>query len=87
MPLKKEAEGVVAIAYAKRPYFDPRQIPWRELAEREQPAGETPKFGFFIPAREGHYLKQRLLNGETIRVHAQVESKMEPYELQDIVNS
>jgi len=83
--LEKEAEGVVAIAYAKRPYFDPLQIPWRGVTGRRNPAGETPKFGFFIPAREGHYLKQRLLNGETIKVHAQVESKMEPYELQDVI--
>lgn len=83
--LEKEAEGVVAIAYAKRPFFDALQIPWEELAEGGQTAGETHTFGFFIPAREGHYLKQRLLNGENIRVHAQVESKMEPYELQDVI--
>lgn len=37
-----------------------------------------------MTAREGAILKQRLLRREKILVHAQVESRMEPYELQDV---
>ncbi|MFH1941208.1 MAG: M28 family peptidase, partial [bacterium] len=88
--VKQGALGIVAISQS-RPYFDPLQIPWsgiwsrrrRGEADSDQPS--TPKFGFLLPVREGDYLKQRLLRGEKIKVHAQVESKMESYELQDVV--
>lgn len=53
------------------------------------PAAQTPpakpKFGFQLPVREGDFLKQRLMAGEKITVHAQVESKQEKYSNEDIV--
>ena len=53
------------------------------------PAAQTPpakpKFGFQLPVREGDFLKQRLLAGQKITVHAQVESKQEKYSNEDIV--
>ncbi|MCK4644654.1 MAG: M28 family peptidase [Candidatus Aminicenantes bacterium] len=76
--------GVVAIS-SSRPYFDPLQIPWRGIRSRRGASDQAPKFGFHLPVREGDYLKRRLLRREKIEVHAQVEAKMEPYELQDIV--
>jgi hypothetical protein len=39
-------------------------------------------FGFFLPPREGHILRDRLLRGEKIRVHATVESQMLDYQLE-----
>lgn len=78
------ALGVVAISQS-RPYFDPLQIPISGIRGRRGAEEQAPKFGFFLPVREGDYLKQRLLRREKITVHAQVEAKMEPYELQDIV--
>ena len=80
--LQDSAAGVVVIS-TSRLYVDPLQIPWSSIRGRgeEKPA----KFAFFLPYREGYYLKRRLLRGEKITVHAQVESKMEPAELQDVV--
>jgi len=83
--VKLGALGVVAIS-SSRPYFDPLQIPWRGIRRRRGTSDDqAPKFGFHLPVREGDYLKRRLLRREKIEVHAQVEAKMEPYELQDIV--
>ena len=81
--LKMGAEGIIAIS-TSREHFDPLQIPWRGIYSRR--GQETPsKFAFYLPAREGEILKQRLLRRENILVHAQVESKMEPYDLQNVV--
>jgi hypothetical protein len=81
--LKMGAEGVVAIS-TSREHFDPLQIPWRGIYSRR--GQETPsKFAFYLPAREGEILKKRLLRRENILVHAQVESKTEPYDLQNVV--
>ncbi|MGD2123751.1 MAG: M28 family peptidase [Gemmatimonadota bacterium] len=77
------AAGVVSITNG-RPFFDPLQIPWSGIGSRRGGGGEA-KFGFFIPPREAEVLKNRLLNGEEIVVHAQVEATMQPYELQDPV--
>ncbi len=82
--IESDALGVIVISQS-RPYFDPLQIPWRGLIGWRETLEETPKFGFFLPFREGHYLKRRLLEGETITVHAQVETTMESYEMQDVV--
>jgi len=49
-----------------------------------QPAPK-PKFGFQLPVREGDILKQRLMAGEKITVHAIVDSRMEKYNNEDIV--
>ena len=88
--MEKGAEGVIAIS-TSRPYFDPLQIPWGRLGSRRRgpaTAGDAPppkpKFGFYLPVREGDFLKQRLLRREKITVHAQVETTTQPYELQNI---
>lgn len=81
--LKMGAEGVIAIS-TSREHFDPLQIPWRGIYSRR--GQDTPtKFAFNLPAREGAILKQRLFGREKILVHAQVESTMEPYDLQNVV--
>jgi hypothetical protein len=78
------AEGVIAIS-TSRIHFDPLQIPWRGIRSRRGGDSTPPKFAFYLPAREGELLKQRLLRREKITVHAQVEAEMQPYELQDVV--
>ncbi len=85
--MKHGALGVVAIS-TSRISFDPLQIPWSGIWRRRSTSSEeTPetKFGFYLPFREGYPLKQRLLRNEKITVHAQVESSMEDYEIQDVV--
>jgi hypothetical protein len=79
--MDRGALGVVSIANS-RPFFDPLQIPWSGIRGR---GGGESKFGFFIPPREAEVLKRRLLAGEEITVHAQVEATTQPYELQDPV--
>jgi hypothetical protein len=81
---KHGALGVISMQSA-RPYFDSLQIPWGGLRSFRQDADNQPKFGFYLPIREGSLLKDRLLRGEKITAHAQVESKMESYEIQDVV--
>ena len=76
------ALGVVAISQS-RPHFDPIQIPWSGLGGWGS-NNKKMKFGFFITAREGEYLKKRLIHGEEITVHAQVEAKDESYDLQNV---
>lgn len=76
------ALGVVSVGNG-RPFFDPLQIPSSGISGRGD-SGPA-KFGFFIPPREAEILKQRLLNGEVITVHAQVEATTESYDLEDPV--
>ncbi|MBW1888743.1 MAG: M28 family peptidase [Deltaproteobacteria bacterium] len=79
----KGAAGVISFN-SPRPLQDPLAIPWRGIRGQ----GDTPaKFAFNIPPREGYILRDRLLGREKILVHAVVESKMENYELQDVVTS
>jgi hypothetical protein len=82
--MKHGAVGVISMQ-SSRPYFDPLQIPWGGLRSFRRDADNQPKFGFYLPIREGALLKGRLLRGEKIIVHAQVESKTESYEIQDVV--
>ncbi|MFC1562088.1 M28 family peptidase [candidate division KSB1 bacterium] len=79
--IEQGALGVIAINNS-RPLFDPLQLPWSRLGGR---GGGQAKFGFMIPPREGQYLIRRLRAGQTITVHAQVETTTQPYDLQDIV--
>jgi len=81
--LKKGALGVVAISNSRNA-FDPIQIPWSRLGSWRG-GDEKTKFAFYLPFREGLFLKQRLLRGEEITVHALVKTTMEPYEMQDVV--
>ncbi|MBN1224470.1 MAG: M28 family peptidase [Candidatus Aminicenantes bacterium] len=81
--MERGAAGVVSM-YSERPYSDPLQIPfpWGSL----RPTKDRPvKFAFCLPPREGQYLKKRLLSGEKIVVHAQVESKLMDFDVQDVV--
>jgi len=79
---QKGALGLVVIS-TSRPHFDPMQIPWRGIYSRR--GGGESKFAFYLTAREGELLKKRLLRGIKITVHAQVETKEEPYELQNVI--
>jgi hypothetical protein len=81
---KLGALGVISMQSA-RPYFDPLQIPWSGLRSFRQGTDNQPKFGFYLPIREGASLKERLLRNEKIVVHAQVETTVEAYEIQDVV--
>ncbi len=89
------ALGVIAISMS-RPYFDPIQMPWGGISTRgrDVPAGQpgqpgakppAPKFAFQLPVREGDILKRRLLANEKITVRAQVESKMETADLENVL--
>lgn len=81
--VERGALGVVDLANG-RPNFDPLQIPWSGIGGRGASSGNV-KFGFFIPPREAEVLKRRLMAGEEITVHAQVETTTEAYDLQDPV--
>jgi len=81
--VERGALGVINIANG-RPNFDPLQIPWSGIRSRRGGGGES-KFGFFIPPREAEALKRRLLAGQSITVHAEVEATTRSYELQDPV--
>lgn len=78
------ALGVIAIS-TSRPHFDPLQIPWQGIrGRRGQPEENTARFGFMLTARDGEFLKARLLRNEKITVHAQVESTTQTYDLENI---
>ncbi|MFC2157125.1 M28 family peptidase [Acidobacteriota bacterium] len=81
--LNMGAAGVVSFN-SSRPLQDPLAIPWRGIRGRSQ---NPAKFAFNISPREGYILRDRLLRGEKIHVHAEVESEMQAYELQDVVCS
>ncbi|MBA7532229.1 hypothetical protein ES705_24455 [subsurface metagenome] len=59
-----------------RPLESPVQIPWRGIR------GDNRRFAFNLNAREGYLLRDRLLQGEKIKVHAVVEATMRDFELQ-----
>jgi aminopeptidase YwaD len=80
------AVGVIAISNSRN-YFDPLQIPEGRIADVTKPGtNEIIKagFAFQMNIREGQFLRDRLLRGEKIEVHAQVETSMEPDEIQNI---
>jgi len=78
------ALGVVAISTVGADW-DPLQMSFRGLRGWRESEEQPLKFGFQLPRREGKFLEDRLLDGEKITVHALVEAKMEPYDLQDVV--
>ena len=79
--IERGALGVISIANS-RPFFDPLQIPWSGVRSRRG-GDQQSKFGFFIPPREGESLKRRLLAGQEITVHAEVEATTREYDLED----
>ena len=64
-----------------RPLADPLQMPYSSLGGRRG-GGETSGFAFQMPPREGYLLRDRLLRGEQIMVHAKVNATMENSDLQ-----
>jgi aminopeptidase YwaD len=93
---RQGALGVIGISLS-RPYFDPLQMPWSGImARRRPPAGAAAAgasaspappttFAFQLPVREGDILKRRLLGNEKITVRAQVESRTETADLENVV--
>ena len=76
---QKGAVGIISFD-SPRPLKEPLSIPWSGIRTRGE---EKARFAFYLPPREGHLLRDRLKRGEKITVHAQVESEMRDYELQD----
>lgn len=73
--VNKGALGVVAFG-SSRELMAPLAIPASGIR------GENATFGFYLTPREGYQLRDHLIHGEKIKVHAVVESQMLPYELQ-----
>jgi hypothetical protein len=89
--LGQGALGIIAISMI-RPFFDPLQFPWSEMDVLGYPhlpppsnRENMPKFGFVLPAREGDLLIKRLLAGEKITVHVEIEARELPNRYEDIV--
>ncbi len=82
--IERGALGVVVISNG-RPHFDPLQIPWRGVGSRRGGNPAANKFGFYIPPREAAVLKRRLMAGQEITVHAEVESTRQSYDYEDPV--
>lgn len=73
--VKNGAVGVVAFG-SSRELKAPLAIPSRGIQ------GENVTFGFNLPPRDGYMLRNRLIRGEKIIVHAVVEAKTRKYDLQ-----
>lgn len=78
--VKYGALGVVSFN-SPRPLEVSLAIPITGISGRGS-SDEDLTFGFFLPPREGHILRDRLLRGEQIRVHATVESQTLEYQLE-----
>jgi aminopeptidase YwaD len=63
-----------------RPLADPIQMPYSSLGGRG--GGDAKGFAFQMPPREGIFIRDRLLRGEKIVVHAKVQVAMENVDLQ-----
>ena len=77
--VSRGAVGVVSFD-SPRPLVVSSAIPITGISGRGASGSET--FGFFLPPREGHLLRDRLLSGEKIKVHAVVEAQTVNYEMQ-----
>lgn len=71
----KGAVGVISYN-SPRPLVDPVQIPNSGLYSK------NPTFCFNLPPRDGHTLRDRLLQGEKITVHAKVETATEETDIE-----
>lgn len=78
--VKHGAAGIVSFN-SPRPLEVELAIPVTGIAGRSS-SDDNITFGFLLPPREGHILRDRLLRGEKIRVHATVESQTVEYELE-----
>jgi hypothetical protein len=77
--VEKGALGVISY-YSPRPLKSNIAIPITGISGRGSSGKQT--FAFFLPPREGELLRDRLLRGEKIEVHAVVESQMLDYEIE-----
>ena len=75
--VEQGALGVISFD-SPRPLVDPIQIPWSGLRGR----GDNTTFAFYLPPREGHILRDRLIRGEEISVHAVVDTETYDLDLQ-----
>lgn len=76
----KGAIGIISYN-SPRPMEVPLAIPITGIGRRR--GGESnSKFGFFLPPREGELLRNRLLSGEKITVHAVVKAQNLDYDLE-----
>lgn len=76
--LQKGAIGIVSY-YSPRPYENPVMLPEGGFSSRSA----TPQiFGFNLPPRDGLVLRDRLLGGEKITVHAVVKFRTEEVDIQ-----
>lgn len=80
LAVSRGAVGLISF-YSPRPLVDPIQIPWSGISGRGG-SDQQATFGFFLPPREGHLLRDRLIRGEKIKVHASVEAEMVDLDLQ-----
>ena len=78
LAVAKGALGVVSYN-SPRPEKVPLAIPISGIGGRRGAEGNT-KFGFFLPPREGEILRNRLLSGEKITVHAVVQAQNLEYD-------
>lgn len=76
---KNGALGILSFN-SPRPLADPVQMPYSGIGGRG--GGEVSGFAFQMPPREGYFLRDRLMHGEKIRVHAMVKSTTENVDLQ-----
>jgi aminopeptidase YwaD len=79
LAVAKGAAGVISFN-SPRPLEVPMAIPITGIGSRGD--ATVPRFGFFLPPREGILLRDRLLRGEKIRVHAVVRSQNLDYKLE-----
>ncbi len=78
--VSRGALGIVTYN-SPRPLEVPLAIPISGISGRGS-SGRKLTFGFYLPPREGEILRDRLLGGEKIKVHAVVKSQMLDYEMQ-----
>ena len=78
--VRNGALGIVSIN-SPRPLQVNSAIPITGISGRGE-SGENETFGFLLPPREGEILKNRLIQGDEIIVHARVESQILDYELE-----
>jgi aminopeptidase YwaD len=81
LAVAKGALGVVSYN-SPRPEKVPLAIPISGIGGRRSGGDTNTKFGFFLPPREGEILKNRLLSGEKITVHAVVQVQNLEYDLE-----
>lgn len=78
--VKHGALGIVSFN-SPRPMKVSLAIPITGISGRG-PASDNATFGFMLPPRDGDLLKNRLIRGEKITVHAKVEAQTVNYELE-----